>query len=458
MDACEARWWYLYGELCVIKKNMNVKFVVLATSLVLAACGGGGGGGGGESTPAVDGPSQSLKGVFIDSRVAGLAYKTGSKSGVTNNLGEFEYNEGESVTFTLFGNDFDAVPGASVITPFDLIGKDRNPDLAINIVRLLLTVDTDGDTSTINLPETTAVLNFSQDTAAFENDQAVTQFVQENSNTALKSAEEAEQHTKQSFEDPAFEGKGKELAGTTVYSLIESTRCPNETLRATYEFGGDNTVVINETVVDEFCGVTELSETLLVTDFMSRIGNPLSCEDTSCSYGELNRSYGTGASRVTISQPAGTGYATAYTGEGSNMLTYHIAFADYRFDLSGKILDTKMTVSYCDSAVEAGYEYTFRDSDYVRVGSDYISRACEVGEPTTKVRTFADNDSSGDSTLPCAALPLCTAQELNRYDEGNDGDSRAYTAKRVHFPGSRSFRAITVKEGVTFDEISTIRK
>lgn len=438
-----------------MKKNMNVRFAALIASSLLAACGGGGGDGG-EQTP-VDDQAQSLKGVFVDSPVVGLAYKTASKSGVTNDLGEFEYKEGESVTFTLFGNDFNAVPAASVVTPFDLIGKDGNRDLAINIVRLLLTVDTDGDNSIINLPAKTADLNFSQSTADFENDQAVTQFVTENSNTTLRSEEDAQQHTQKSFDDPAFAGKGKELAGTTVYSLIESTRCPDVSLSANYEFVGDD-VSIKSIIVDEFCNTQEEFETLSVSDFMSREGNPLSCVDASCSYGELNRSYGTGASRVTISQPAGTGYATAYTGEGANMRTHHIAFADYRYDLSGQVLDTKMTVDYCTSSVKAGYEYTFRDTDYVRVGSDYISRACEVGEATTKVRTFADNDPTGDSTLPCEALPLCTFQELNRVDEGNDGDSRAYTAKRTHFPGSRSFRTITVKGGVTYNVVSTIRQ
>ena len=61
------------------------------TTIFLVGCGGG------SSTPT------SKTGTFLDSKVVGLSYSTDSVSVTTNENGEFEYIDGENITFKLYG-------------------------------------------------------------------------------------------------------------------------------------------------------------------------------------------------------------------------------------------------------------------------------------------------------------------------------------------------------------------
>ena len=129
--------------------------MILVTTL-LSACNGGSG-----SDDEKDKPLDTLTGVFVDSPVAGLQYKTKTQSGLTNELGEFEYVEGESITFYLGDTELGVTLGTSEITPFSLFGltplstefeisdalsgSDVNSyDRAINVATLLQTFDVDG--------------------------------------------------------------------------------------------------------------------------------------------------------------------------------------------------------------------------------------------------------------------------------------------------------------------------
>lgn len=129
--------------------------VALATS-ILAACGGGGGGSS-ESAPT---PTVRT-GTFVDSPVAGLAFSTPSRNGVTNSQGEFQYLEGEQVTFSIGNTTLGVATGAETVTPFSLLGiaplkkeariiASFNQDTvssferALNIAMLLQNLDQDG--------------------------------------------------------------------------------------------------------------------------------------------------------------------------------------------------------------------------------------------------------------------------------------------------------------------------
>jgi len=46
---------------------------------------------------------RKLQGIFLDSPVQGLEYQTRTQSGITNEKGEFNYLEGETVTFLVGG-------------------------------------------------------------------------------------------------------------------------------------------------------------------------------------------------------------------------------------------------------------------------------------------------------------------------------------------------------------------
>lgn len=89
-------------------KFKSFHFIII-TVLFLTACGGGS-----------DGSGELKTGQFWDSRVKGLHYKTTTQEGTTNANGEFQYRDGEMVTFSLGDLKFNPVPAQSRITPFDL--------------------------------------------------------------------------------------------------------------------------------------------------------------------------------------------------------------------------------------------------------------------------------------------------------------------------------------------------
>ncbi|HEC17942.1 MAG TPA: esterase-like activity of phytase family protein, partial [Gammaproteobacteria bacterium] len=131
------------------------KLLALSASVfLLSACGGGGGSGGGGATPVT-----SSTGVFQDSVVGGLHYETATRSGTTNALGEYDYLPGETVTFSIGGNVLGSAAAGPVVTPLSLVSgaADATDPVVTNIVRLLLTLDDDGDPSNgINIPAATA--------------------------------------------------------------------------------------------------------------------------------------------------------------------------------------------------------------------------------------------------------------------------------------------------------------
>lgn len=114
-----------------------------ASSSAPPATGGGGGGGGGGSAP------QTITGVFVDGPVAGVSYTTtpGGKSGVTSAEGEYDFIEGDKVTFSIGGIVFPEVEAKGTVTPLDMGGEgaDLFSPVVRNILRVLQTLDDDND-------------------------------------------------------------------------------------------------------------------------------------------------------------------------------------------------------------------------------------------------------------------------------------------------------------------------
>lgn len=104
---------------------MYKKLLISLVFTSLTACGGSGSG-----SPSDNGSSSVIQGVFIDSPVMGLAYRTATRSGLTDSSGTFEYLAGESVAFSLGGIEFGSAIGAEEITPLDLLGADSFNDLS----------------------------------------------------------------------------------------------------------------------------------------------------------------------------------------------------------------------------------------------------------------------------------------------------------------------------------------
>ncbi len=91
-----------------------------------------------------------MTGVLTNSPVSGMRYRTlpGGQEGFTNDNGEFQYVEGDSVIFSIGALEFPEVQAQKFVTP--LVLADSNiprHDMVLNIASLLLTLDTDGDAS-----------------------------------------------------------------------------------------------------------------------------------------------------------------------------------------------------------------------------------------------------------------------------------------------------------------------
>lgn len=119
----------------------------------LAACGGSSGGKP-DPTPPINGnggnnnTGTTETGIFIDSPVINIGYRTETHEGVTNENGEYNYEPGETVVFFIGDLEFPPVLASGVVTPLDIVGTtDTGDTRVVNIIRLLQTLDVDGDPS-----------------------------------------------------------------------------------------------------------------------------------------------------------------------------------------------------------------------------------------------------------------------------------------------------------------------
>lgn len=123
--------------------NKEKILAVSLTALLLTACGGGG-----DSDPPKTTVTPSI-GVFLDSAVSGLQYKTTTYSGITNSAGEYKYLPGETIIFSVGGVVLGSALAAPIITPISLVpnATGATDPIVTNIVRLLLTLDENGKPS-----------------------------------------------------------------------------------------------------------------------------------------------------------------------------------------------------------------------------------------------------------------------------------------------------------------------
>ncbi|MGF2734108.1 hypothetical protein [Marinobacter sp. DUT-1] len=176
-----------------------IKFGSLALAVALSGCGGSGSSSSTTVTEDTTTPENTKTGIFTDSAVANIRYQTATQSDFTSALGEYEYVEGETVTFSIGGIELPPVPATGRVTPADMTAEESSADQLTNILRLLQSLDEDGnpDNGITITAETHAALEntllvVDQSAAEFE-----TQFTNEVTtavNKTLISAEEAEAH------------------------------------------------------------------------------------------------------------------------------------------------------------------------------------------------------------------------------------------------------------------------
>ncbi len=142
-----------------------------------AGGGGAGGGGGGGGTPVTQ------TGIFLDSPVANIGYRTETLEGVTNALGEFDYLPGETVTFFIGDLELPPTPATGIVTPLNLVGTtDVTDQEVVNIIRLLQTLDEDGNpdngiTITEAAKQAATRVEFDQSVADFAESSAVSTLI-----------------------------------------------------------------------------------------------------------------------------------------------------------------------------------------------------------------------------------------------------------------------------------------
>ncbi|KUJ83453.1 exo-alpha-sialidase [Microbulbifer flavimaris] len=132
-------------------KRTLINTITLSSSILLVACGGGGSGDGAtqDSNPPTSTSPTVLIGSIIDSPIQNIQFKTSSnREGTTDNNGEFEFEENDTVVFSIGNIEFEAIDAKQGLTPLELFGTGNLEDRrVINFTRFIQTLDDDGDIS-----------------------------------------------------------------------------------------------------------------------------------------------------------------------------------------------------------------------------------------------------------------------------------------------------------------------
>lgn len=96
------------------------------------------------------------EGRLVDAPVEGVSYRCGPLAGVTGTNGEFRYQAGERVAFSIGDIALgEPVDGKALITPLDLVPQGTlDSPAVINIARLLLSLDVLPGDARITIPAT----------------------------------------------------------------------------------------------------------------------------------------------------------------------------------------------------------------------------------------------------------------------------------------------------------------
>lgn len=179
---------------------------------------------------------------------------------MTNNLGEYEFLEGETVTFFIGELELPSVNAASTVTPLDMANsQDTSDTTVVNIIRLLQTLDEDGDPDngiTITETATTSAtqVDFNLSEIDFESSTAVTSLVSSSgsTNTTLISANDAIAN----FEDTLVDEGEDFIANSNITGVWTTDITDNDFLA--FIFFDDGTYVHME--IDEEAPFDEMGE------------------------------------------------------------------------------------------------------------------------------------------------------------------------------------------------------
>lgn len=207
---------------------------------LLVACGGGGdappaGGGGGGGAPVTG----SETGVLSDAVVGGVRYVTSSGvTGTTDAQGHYNYNPGDTVTFSIGSVTLGQVTATGVVTPIHLAGGSEVK--LDNLLVLLQSLDSDGNASNgISIAEAsanafTASIDLSQALSADARTAVEKAMTAGGVSGPMKTTEEAENH---------FKEQSLALLASNVWVIYDETGKPAVGIR----MAADGTYIMGET-------------------------------------------------------------------------------------------------------------------------------------------------------------------------------------------------------------------
>ena len=146
--------------------------------------------------------AKSQSGILLDSKVIGVNYSTPTHTGgLTDADGAFQFQPGETVTFSIGDIVIGQATGGSIITPWDF-SKTGDVATVTNVLRLLQTLDADADPENGILIDEAArtnaanvSLNFNVSAETFATDQTLIGYLQDSvAKTTLVSTESAWRH------------------------------------------------------------------------------------------------------------------------------------------------------------------------------------------------------------------------------------------------------------------------
>ena len=206
---------------------------------LLLACGSSGSG------DAATAPEAPATGIFLDSAVEGIQYRTATQSGKTNAKGEFAYYPGESVTFSIGSVELPAVLALATITPLSIAKTtDVNHQLVSNIVVFLQSLDADGNPANgITIPPGAAAaastsINFDVTTAAFAANTTVATLVANSGSTnkTLVAAATATAHFQNTLTLAGIASTSTQTASTPTTTPAATTTTPAATTTVLAEY------------------------------------------------------------------------------------------------------------------------------------------------------------------------------------------------------------------------------
>ena len=415
----------------------------------------------------------ALEGVFLDSPVEGLKYKTATQSGVTDAKGTYKYLKGEVITFTLYDINIGSAVASAILTPFDMQGLSKHSDYALNMIRLLMTIDSDKNPDNgIQLPVVTTPIgiNLNQSMDAFSASPELKAFISKLPNvSALVSTDMAVAHYSKTLSsigsNYSFELKGKKAK-----SVITHSKC-SVTGGFQYAFSETGFSLVGS---DGFrysdnspCKITD-TEKLEESYADAPADILLACGSSVCDYKDVNKVvkgidadgrgfissfWHTPGTRVFSSSKAIT------SGIGSGIVFREdITIDDYTINLLGKTATSVITNSRC-SSVNKSWNYAFDATGFTLTGDDRFPDDCSSTPSRTIRLDFSAISNEFDVPFNCGSA-TCSYSDLNKTIRGKHDKPGCsdFVSTYSHTPGTNIFEYTQkLSCGETIREVITLR-